>query len=76
MGLGGVSKILCLSWPLFVDLDLGPEQLFSCTLTPCSIVGVLQQLQLLQTPGTPGRRPLWALTGEDFAVFVLYRLII
>ena len=37
---GGGAKLLCALWPLFVYLDLGPEELFSCISTsePMAVV--------------------------------------
>ena len=34
LGGWGGSKLLCVLWALCVDLDLGPEELFSCIRTP------------------------------------------
>ena len=60
-GRGGGAKLLCVLWPPCVDLDPGPEQLFSLYMDRLICGGGLGSE--LQVPPPP---PLWALAGEEF----------
>ena len=49
-----------------VYLDLGPDDLFSCTWILSPMAGVPSQLRVAPVPPPP---PLWPLASEDLAVF-------
>ena len=65
--MGGGSNLLCILWPLCVDLDVGPEQYFLVYEPP-------NPWQGSPNSGYSHSVLFWALAREDLAVFMLDRL--